>query len=205
MSAEKRRKQGLRRPKGEPFPETRPGVPYPETRPVSLSETRPVMLSETSSETLSETQGTVRAWGSAADDEPVSEARWFEAFGRVMAALAGETEFIDSCRDLTWWRGGGQSWHIEWRDGPHASELAALLGEHVRDPGLPGSLSTEAGPSSRSHAAIKVMGVRFELSAVDPVGRAKLTAKPGFWRLAEALDTTRRTNTRHPWEVLLGG
>ncbi|MEU6999121.1 hypothetical protein [Nonomuraea sp. NPDC046570] len=150
-------------------------------------------------------RGSRRAWGAASDGEPVSDARWFEAFGRVMAALASEADFIDSCRDLTWWRGADQSWHIEWRDGPFASEVAALLDEHVRDPDLPDGLVTSAGPGSRASAMLDVMGVRFELRAIDPLGRARLQARPGFWRLAEALDTTRRTNARQPWEELLGG
>ncbi|MEU4573062.1 hypothetical protein ACBI99_45705 [Nonomuraea sp. ATR24] len=123
----------------------------------------------------------------------LTESLRFEAFGRVMAALATKAEFIEAARDLTWWRGADHSWHIEWRDGPYASEVAALLD------------ATPAGPCGNSRAVLDVMGVRFELRAVDPVGRVRDRARPGFWRLAEALDTTRRTNTRHPWEELLGG
>ncbi|MFI7639490.1 hypothetical protein [Nonomuraea sp. NPDC049400] len=141
----------------------------------------------------------------ADDDFSLTSARRYEAFGRVMAALASEADFIESCRDLTWWRGSDHSWHIEWRDGPYASEVAALLTEQVRDPGYDGPLVTEAGPGSGGSAVLDVMGVRFELRAIDPMGRATVRARPGFWRLAEALDTTRRTNTRHPWEELLGG
>ncbi|NUO96519.1 MAG: hypothetical protein HOV96_36935 [Nonomuraea sp.] len=130
------------------------------------------------------------------DDLSLTDALRYEAFGRVMAALATEADFIESCRDLTWWRGADHSWHVEWRDGPYASEVAVLLAE-----GVPGrSLSAGAGS-----AVLDVMGVRFELRAVDPMGRARVRARPGLWRLAEALDTTRRTNTRHPWEELLGG
>ncbi len=110
-----------------------------------------------------------------------------------MAVLATKAEFIEACRDLTWWRGADHSWHIEWRDGPYASEVAALLD------------ATAAGPCGDTHAVLDVMGVRFELRAVDPMGRVRARARPGFWRLAGALDTTRRTNTRHPWEELLGG
>ncbi len=29
----------------------------------------------------------------------------YEALGRVMAALSGEAETLEACRDLTWWRG----------------------------------------------------------------------------------------------------
>lgn len=139
------------------------------------------------------------------DDLALTSARRHEAFGRVMAALATEAEFIESCRDLTWWRGPDHSWHIEWRDGPYASEVASLLADQVRGPGLDVSLVTEAGPGGAASAVLDVMGVRFELRAVDPLGRARVRARPGLWRLAEALDTTRRTNTRHPWEELLGG
>ncbi|MEO3788694.1 hypothetical protein ABGB14_00680 [Nonomuraea sp. B10E15] len=137
------------------------------------------------------------------DDLSLTSARGYEAFGRVMAALATEVDFIESCRDLTWWRGADHSWHIEWRDGPYASEVAELLSGHVRASG--GSLVTEAGPGGAGSAMLDVMGVRFELRAIDPMGRATLRARSGFWRLSEALDTTRRTNTRHPWEELLGG
>ncbi|MGW2220162.1 hypothetical protein ACWCSD_34680, partial [Nonomuraea sp. NPDC001684] len=62
-----------------------------------------------------------------------------------------------------------------------------------------------AGPAGAGSAVLEVLGVRFELRAIDPMGRARVRARPGLWRLAEALDTTRRTNTRHPWEELLGG
>ncbi|MFC4015953.1 hypothetical protein ACFOY2_52690 [Nonomuraea purpurea] len=140
------------------------------------------------------------------DDElSLTSARRFEAFGRVMAALATEADFIESCRDLTWWRGSDHSWHIEWRDGPYASEAADLLAEQVRDPDYDGLLVTEAGPGGPGSAVLDVMGVRFELRAIDPLGRANVRARSGLWRLTEALDTTRRTNTRHPWEELLGG
>ncbi|MGP3910476.1 hypothetical protein [Nonomuraea sp. 10N515B] len=139
------------------------------------------------------------------DGLSLTSARRYEAFGRVMAALASEADFIESCRDLTWWRGSDHSWHIEWRDGPYASEVALLLAEQVRDPDYEGSLVTEAGPGSGGSAVLDVMGVLFELRAIDPMGRATVRSRPGFWRLAEALDTTRRTNTRHPWEELLGG
>ncbi|MFI6734384.1 hypothetical protein ACIBI9_15750 [Nonomuraea sp. NPDC050451] len=141
----------------------------------------------------------------ADDDLSLTSARRYEAFGRVMAALATEADFIESCRDLTWWRGADHSWHIEWRDGPYASEVALLLAQQVRDPDYDGPLVTEAGPGSSGSAVLDVMGVRFELRAIDPIGRATVRERPGFWRLAEALDTTRRTNTRHPWEELLGG
>ncbi|GAA3138065.1 hypothetical protein [Nonomuraea salmonea] len=140
---------------------------------------------------------------SPGDELSLTGARRYEAFGRVMAALATEADFIESCRDLTWWRGADHSWHIEWRDGPYASEVAALLAEQVR--GRDGSLVTQAGPGRPGSAVLDVMGVRFELRAIDPMGRATVRARPGLWRLAEALDTTRRTNTRHPWEELLGG
>ncbi|GAA0945714.1 hypothetical protein GCM10009560_60940 [Nonomuraea longicatena] len=138
------------------------------------------------------------------DDEP-SNARRYEAFGRVMAALATQADFIESCRDLTWWRGSDDSWHIEWRDGPYAAEVAELLAEHVRDPDFDGALVTAAGPGNAATAVLDVMGVRFELRAVDPMGRARVGSRPAFWRLSEALDTTRRTTARQPWEELLGG
>lgn len=147
----------------------------------------------------------LRRAGEAREEPALASARRFEAFGRVMAALASEAEFIESCRDLTWWRGADHSWHISWRDGPYASEVVTLLAAQVRDPGFDGSLVTVVGPGTSSSAVLDVMGVRFELQAVDPLGRSRADARPGFWRLAEALDTTRSTNARRPWEELLGG
>ncbi|MDP9861178.1 MULTISPECIES: hypothetical protein [Streptosporangium] len=139
-------------------------------------------------------------------EAPPEDGRRFEALGRVMAALAGEAGLMESCRDLAWWRGSDQSWHVEWRDGPHAAEVAAALAERVRDPGVPGALAVPAGPATSATAALDVMGVLFVLRAADPVGRERLRVRPGLWRMSEALDTTRRTTSRPPWEVvLLGG
>ncbi|MGN9781980.1 hypothetical protein ACTMTF_11160 [Nonomuraea sp. ZG12] len=136
--------------------------------------------------------------GTDPDDHSLASACRYEAFGRVMAALATKAEFIESCRDLTWWPGPDESWHIEWRDGPFASEVAALLARH---PHATGRVVTADDVS----AVLEVRGVRFELRAVDPMGRTEVRSRPHFWRLAEALDTTRRTTARHPWEELLGG
>ncbi|WP_329091717.1 MULTISPECIES: hypothetical protein [unclassified Streptosporangium] len=129
----------------------------------------------------------------------------YEAFGRVMAALAGESELLESCRDLTWWRGADHGWHIEWRDGPGAADIAAVLARQVRDPGCPDALVTRSGPATAGDATLDVMGVPFVLRAVDPVHRERFRGRAGLRRLGEALDTTRRTTSRHPWEVLLGG
>ncbi|MFI6325972.1 hypothetical protein ACIBG8_51235 [Nonomuraea sp. NPDC050556] len=135
----------------------------------------------------------------------LASARRFEAFGRVMAALATEAEFIESCRDLTWWRGSDHSWHIEWREGPYAAEVADLLSAQVCDPGFEGSLVTAAGPATPGSAVLDVMGVRFELRAVDPMGRERAQAKPVLWRLSGMLDTSGGSGVRRPWEELLGG
>ncbi|MER5319800.1 hypothetical protein [Streptosporangium roseum] len=192
--AEKRRKAGARRQKDGPPPEARKprAAGHPLTAPGEVR--RAVAAS-------GEPRQVVAVSGEARPEE----ARRFEALGRVMAALAGEAELMESCRDLTWWRGADQSWHVEWRDGPHAAEVAAALTEHVRDPGLPGALAVPAGPATSATAALDVMGVLFVLRAADPVGRERLRGRPGLWRMAEALDTTRRTSSRQPWEVLLGG
>ncbi len=136
--------------------------------------------------------------GTDPEDPALAGARRYEAFGRVMAALATKAEFIESCRDLTWWPGPGASWHIEWREGPFASEVAALLARHPHAIG-------RVTAADDACAVLEVLGVRFELRAVDPTGRARAHARPHFWRLAEALDTTRRPTARHPWEELLGG
>ncbi|MDF5753980.1 hypothetical protein [Spongiactinospora sp. TRM90649] len=140
------------------------------------------------------------------DDDLISPgARRYEALGRVLATLAAESEMVESCRELAWWRGTDHSWHIEWRDGLYAFEVAALLAEQMRDPAIAGPLAAAAGPASRASAALDVMGVRFALRAVDPLGRARLGARPGLWRLTEALDTSRPRKARHAWEELLGG
>ncbi|WP_283134328.1 hypothetical protein [Rhizohabitans arisaemae] len=132
-------------------------------------------------------------------------ARRYEALGRVMAALTSEPELLQACRDLTWWRGTDHSWHIEWTDGPYASELAVLLTERIRVPGFVGRLAGPAGPATQSSASLDVMGVRFVLRALDPLGRDRGRVRTGPWRIRDALDTRRRTPSPQPWEKLLGG
>ncbi|MBB5133217.1 hypothetical protein HNP84_002938 [Thermocatellispora tengchongensis] len=140
-----------------------------------------------------------------------ADARRYEALGRVMAALAADAEVMESCRDLTWWPGGPEGgWHIEWRDGPYASELAEVVlaadgGRTRRARGVHGAEAAGEDRSGHGLAEIEVVGVRFTLRAVDPLGRERVLARRGLWRLSEALDTTRRTSARRPWEELLGG
>ena len=140
--------------------------------------------------------------GDAVPDPP--EARRFEAFGRVMAALATEAEFMQTSRDLTWWQGTEQDWNIEWREGPYASDVAAMLAARI--PGPVGA----AGRTDRSSAAVTVLGVPFTLRAIDPLGRDRQSARAGLWRLAAALNTSyadspRQAMARRHWEELLGG
>jgi hypothetical protein len=78
--------------------------------------------------------------------------------------------------------------HIEWRDGPHASEVATLLAERVRQPGIAGSLAGLAGPATASTASLDVMGVSFVLRAIDPLGMTGLRTRPGLWRMSATLD-----------------
>ncbi|GAA4564727.1 hypothetical protein [Planotetraspora kaengkrachanensis] len=143
------------------------------------------------------------------DDARTPNARRYEALGRVMAVLAGEAEMLEACRDLAWWRGSDHSWHIEWRDGPNASEVAALLVERVQEPGFAGSLAGPAGLVTASMATLDVMGVSFVLRAVDPIGMTRLRARPGLWRMSATLDGAvtagRRVTPRRQWEELLGG
>lgn len=132
------------------------------------------------------------------------EARRFEAFGRVMAALATEAEFMRTSRDLTWWQGTERDWNIEWREGPYASDVAAMLAARI--PGPVGA----AGRTDRSSAAVTVLGVPFTLRAIDPLGRERATGRAGLWRLAAALNTSypdspRQSLARRHWEELLGG
>ncbi|MFC4059332.1 hypothetical protein ACFOWE_13585 [Planomonospora corallina] len=138
---------------------------------------------------------------SALEEIQRAGARRFEAFGRVMAALGGDAELLESCRDLTWWRGADHSWHIEWREGPYATEVAQVLAERA---GGPGVLAGPVGQGTPCSAVVEVIGVSFLLRAVDPLGRRPRT-RLSPWRLAEALDTTRRGPSPRPWEQLLGG
>ncbi|GAA3162287.1 hypothetical protein GCM10010466_61550 [Planomonospora alba] len=141
---------------------------------------------------------------SALDEIQPAGGRRFEAFGRVMDALGGEAELMESCRDLTWWRGAGESWHIEWREGPYATEVAQVLAERVGGPGAPAGPAGGGTPDTPGCAVVDVIGVRFVLRAVDPLGRRPRT-RLGPWRLAEAMDTTRPGPSPRPWELLLGG
>jgi len=132
------------------------------------------------------------------------EARRFEAFGRVMAALATEAEFMQTSRDLTWWQGTEQDWNIEWREGPYASDVAAMLAARIPVP------VDSAGRTDRSSAAVTVLGVPFTLRAIDPLGRERPAARTGLWRLAAALNTSyhdspRQAVARRHWEELIGG
>ncbi|MEO3853350.1 hypothetical protein [Acrocarpospora sp. B8E8] len=123
----------------------------------------------------------------------------YEAFGRVLAALAAETDALDSCRDLSWWLGADHAWNIEWRDGPYAHELAALLLDRLTDSGLD-DLAHHPGNST-----LQVLGTPFVLHAVDPLGLDRMRTRPGLWRLSQALDPLHHTSARRPWEELLGG
>ncbi|MCG5211738.1 hypothetical protein [Streptosporangium sp. KLBMP 9127] len=173
--AQNRRRTGERRPKDGTPAEAGAGPPSGEDPPIPSAPRKPV-------------------------DGPR-----YEALGRVMAVLATEAELIESCRDLMWWPGPDGSWHIEWRDGPLASEVATLLAGHVRDPALADTPVVLGEPAARAFAEVDVLGVRFVLRAIDPLGRERVLARRSLWRLREALDTTRSTTARHPWEELLGG
>lgn len=136
-----------------------------------------------------------------------ADGRRYEALGRVMAALSGEAEMLEACRDLTWWRGADHSWYVEWRDGPHAAEVAALLVERIGGPAPYGTAATPVGPATASTAALDVMGVVVVLRAIDPSGMERLRARPGLWRLSAALDgpVGAGGRSRQHWEELLGG
>ncbi|SDG14530.1 hypothetical protein SAMN05421505_10253 [Sinosporangium album] len=141
----------------------------------------------------------------AGGETPASAALRYEALGRVMAALAGERELIETCRDLTWGRGADLSWNLEWREGPRADEVAELIAEQLHDAGTGEPLVEQEGCPGRATAEFLAMGIRFVLRAVDPVGRGETAARPTRWRLSEALDTTRSTPIRRPWEELFSG
>ncbi|MFB9967051.1 hypothetical protein ACFFOP_31225 [Sinosporangium siamense] len=138
-------------------------------------------------------------------ETPAAAARRYEALGRVMAAFAGEAELLETCRDLTWWRGADLSWNVEWRDGPYAEEMVTFLAEQLHDPGTGESLVEPVEPQTRDTGRFLAMGVAFELRAVDPAGREGGRSQPALWRMSAALDTTRRPAARLPWEELLGG
>ncbi|GLW21612.1 hypothetical protein [Microbispora triticiradicis] len=135
------------------------------------------------------------------------DGRRYEALGRVMAALSGEAETLEACRDLTWWRTTDHSWQVEWRDGPQAAEVAALLVERIGEPGPEAAPTAPAGPATASTAVIDVMGVTFVLRAIDPFGMERLRSRPGLWRLSAVLDGPAGAGerSRQHWEELLGG
>ncbi|WP_308169799.1 hypothetical protein [Acrocarpospora catenulata] len=133
---------------------------------------------------------------------PGSDARRYEVLGRVLAALAAEPEAIESCRDLAWWQGAGDGWEIEWREGPYAGELSALLADRLRDGGLD---ELRRGPAEHATAVLEVLGVPVTLCAIDPIGLDRMRHRPGVWRMAQALDPLQHTAVRSPWEELLGG
>ncbi|WP_239089366.1 hypothetical protein [Sphaerimonospora thailandensis] len=150
----------------------------------------------------------------ARDGVRLPDARRYEALGRVLAALAGEAEVREACRDLTWRRGADHCWHVEWRDGPHAAEVAALLVDRIRGPEAAVPLAGLSGPATASTASLDVTGASFVLLAVDPVGMDRLRARPGRWRLSATLagvtadragGEARRAGSRRCWEELLGG
>ncbi|WP_228638124.1 hypothetical protein [Microtetraspora sp. AC03309] len=144
-----------------------------------------------------------------AEVEPVPNARRYEALGRVMAALSSEAEVRDACRDLMWWRAADESWHVEWGDGPYASEVADLVIERVREPGVEGGLAGPSGLVTPTTANLDVMGVGFLLRAVDPLGLERLRTTPGLWRMSASIEgggePGGRTGSRRDWEELLGG
>jgi hypothetical protein len=133
-------------------------------------------------------------------------ARRYEALGRVMAALAGHAELLQACRELAWWRGDDHCWHIEWREGPHACEVAEILvgGETELN-----GLAVPVGPVTGRTASLDVMGVGFVLRAIDPLGMERLRSRPGVWRMAAALNGAvpagGRSRTGRHWEALRGG
>ncbi|MEU7695670.1 hypothetical protein OHB01_21240 [Microbispora hainanensis] len=148
--------------------------------------------------------------GDAPPSGSVPDGLRYEALGRVMAALSGEAETLEACRDLTWWRGTDRSWHIEWRDGPYAAEVAAQLLDRIGEPGQDAVRAAPAGPATTSTAMLNVMGVTFVLRAIDPFGMERLRTRPGLWRLSAALDGPAGSvgtggRGRQHWEELLGG
>ncbi|MBO3746580.1 hypothetical protein J5X84_10930 [Streptosporangiaceae bacterium NEAU-GS5] len=107
---------------------------------------------------------------------------------------AFSADVLESCHDISWW-GGDFGWHIEWRDGPYASEVAADGGFAA-----PGPL--------KALVELDVLGVTVVLRALDPIGKERLLARPGVWRLSEsfhAVPAPRRPAARRHWEQLLGG
>ncbi|WP_174554176.1 hypothetical protein [Microtetraspora fusca] len=145
------------------------------------------------------------------EDGPLSEARRYEALGRVLAALSGDAEMRDACRDLTWWQAADESWHIEWGDGPYASEVADLVVGRLREAVPDAGLAAPSGPGTRTEANIDVMGIGFLLHAVDPLGLERLRTTPGLWRMAASIsavddgEPAGRGGSRRHWEELLGG
>jgi hypothetical protein len=111
-------------------------------------------------------------------DDP---ARFYEALGRVMAALreSGGLRGVS----LDWWNADG-GWQIEWQQGPFPAEVAqALLAaagvvdeEDFRGGPLRAAAVVEPGrpsPYPDSNAHLRVLGVPVTLRAAEPVGAAE--------------------------------
>ncbi len=113
-------------------------------------------------------------------------ARRYEAFGRVMAAFATEPEMMETCRDLGWWP-GTDGWEIEWREGPTPPRSPTCSSSASASPASPARWSARAGPRHPLCARLDVMGVSFDLRAIDPLGLERMRHRPGVWRLSEAL------------------
>ena len=97
----------------------------------------------------------------------------YEALGRVMLAIR-EGRLRGYLPSLDWWRCMDDSFAIEWREGPFASEVA---GDLIRMGGLPdeayGALYGKVSPATKAednYAELAVCGVPFSLRALDPVG-----------------------------------
>ncbi|WP_141714209.1 hypothetical protein [Micromonospora inyonensis] len=102
--------------------------------------------------------------------------RYYEALGRVMAALR-DSRALDGAHSLDWWPGlGGITWEVEWQEGPFAYEavdvvLRAIDGEEgPAGHALRGVV--QEGPEPDRHYAqhLLVLGVPVTLRALTPVG-----------------------------------
>jgi hypothetical protein len=102
--------------------------------------------------------------------------RFYEALGRVMAAIR-ECHALDGAHHLDWWFGaGGRTWEIEWRDGPYPSEVAQTLIDHATRTddhsgvALRGIVNRGAPGIHAGRAFLTVLDVPVTLRALEPIG-----------------------------------
>jgi hypothetical protein len=108
---------------------------------------------------------------------------FYQALGRVLAAIR-HCHALCGAHHLDWWAGlGGRTWEIEWQEGPYPAEVAeALLTDAARAEGDGGwELRAVVRPGKTvdnpHYAYLEVCDVPVTLRALNPVGIDALVAR----------------------------